>query len=258
MLDWKTYISGRGSVLEIIKAGVEIPPGSILFEDPPTHDIHRGLLSRVFTPQEDAGARAPGARLLRRGARPARRDRRVRFRRGPGQVHAHAGDRHAARHPRGGPGGHPRADRRRPAPRRGRPERDRVRRARLRRGLLRLHHLARRAPVRRPHDRVAQRRVRGRARHDAHPDPRRDPRVRRPAVRGRERDDDAPDRLRRRGPGPPPGPARRAGGGPLARQQRHRGVVALRGALTRPVPLRDDATSRSTARRCPRAASWSC
>lgn len=52
MLDWKTYISGRGSVLEIIKAGVEIPPGSILFEDPPTHDIHRGLLSRVFTPRK--------------------------------------------------------------------------------------------------------------------------------------------------------------------------------------------------------------
>ncbi len=52
MLDWKTYISGRGSVLEIIKAGVEIPPGSILFEDPPTHDIHRGLLSRVFTPKK--------------------------------------------------------------------------------------------------------------------------------------------------------------------------------------------------------------
>jgi cytochrome P450 len=52
MLDWKTYISGRGSVLEIIKAGVEIPPGSILFEDPPTHDTHRGLLSRVFTPRK--------------------------------------------------------------------------------------------------------------------------------------------------------------------------------------------------------------
>jgi len=52
MLDWKTYISGRGSVLEIIKAGVETPPGSILFEDPPTHDVHRGLLSRVFTPKK--------------------------------------------------------------------------------------------------------------------------------------------------------------------------------------------------------------
>ena len=52
MLDWKTYISGRGSVLEIIKAGMEIPPGSILFEDPPAHDEHRGLLSRVFTPKK--------------------------------------------------------------------------------------------------------------------------------------------------------------------------------------------------------------
>jgi cytochrome P450 len=52
MLDWKTYISGRGSVLELIKANVEIPPGSILFEDPPTHDVHRGLLSRVFTPKK--------------------------------------------------------------------------------------------------------------------------------------------------------------------------------------------------------------
>src|SRR6187397_3428988 len=37
-LDWRTYRSGRGSVLELIKSGVEIPPGSILFEDPPTHD----------------------------------------------------------------------------------------------------------------------------------------------------------------------------------------------------------------------------
>jgi cytochrome P450 len=52
MLDWQTYLSGRGSVLEIIKAGAEIPPGSILFEDPPTHDVHRSLLSRVFTPKK--------------------------------------------------------------------------------------------------------------------------------------------------------------------------------------------------------------
>ena len=52
MLDWKTYISGRGSILEMIKANVKIPPGSILFEDPPTHDLHRGLLSRVFTPKK--------------------------------------------------------------------------------------------------------------------------------------------------------------------------------------------------------------
>src|SRR5438067_7730721 len=50
-VEWKTYISGKGSVLELIKSGSDIPPGTILFEDPPTHDLHRGLLSRVFTPR---------------------------------------------------------------------------------------------------------------------------------------------------------------------------------------------------------------
>jgi cytochrome P450 len=53
-VEWRTYLSGRGSVLEMIKMGAEIPPGSILFEDPPTHDIHRSLLSRVFTPRRIA------------------------------------------------------------------------------------------------------------------------------------------------------------------------------------------------------------
>jgi cytochrome P450 len=52
--DWRTYISGKGSVLELIKSGVEIPPGTILFEDPPAHDAHRGLLARVFTPRRIA------------------------------------------------------------------------------------------------------------------------------------------------------------------------------------------------------------
>lgn len=51
LVDWKSYISGRGTVLEIIKSGLEMPPGSIIFEDPPTHDLHRGILSRVFTPR---------------------------------------------------------------------------------------------------------------------------------------------------------------------------------------------------------------
>jgi cytochrome P450 len=52
LVDWDTYRSGRGSVLELIKANVELPPGIILFEDPPVHDVHRGLLSRVFTPKK--------------------------------------------------------------------------------------------------------------------------------------------------------------------------------------------------------------
>jgi cytochrome P450 len=53
-VDWRTYISGKGSVLEIIKSGIEMPPGNILFEDPPSHDVHRSLLSRVFTPKRIA------------------------------------------------------------------------------------------------------------------------------------------------------------------------------------------------------------
>ena len=52
LLDWDTYRSGRGSILELIRADIELPPGLILFEDPPIHDIHRGLLSRVFTPKK--------------------------------------------------------------------------------------------------------------------------------------------------------------------------------------------------------------
>jgi cytochrome P450 len=53
-VDWRTFISGKGSVLEMIKADVPIPPGMILFEDPPIHDLHRKLLSRVFTPRRVA------------------------------------------------------------------------------------------------------------------------------------------------------------------------------------------------------------
>ncbi|MEX2293853.1 MAG: cytochrome P450 [Acidimicrobiales bacterium] len=52
--DRGTFISGRGGVLELIKAEIEIPPGTVIFEDPPTHTIHRGLLSRMFTPRKVA------------------------------------------------------------------------------------------------------------------------------------------------------------------------------------------------------------
>jgi cytochrome P450 len=53
-IDWQTYRSGKGSVLELIKSGAPMPPGVILFEDPPAHDLHRGLLARVFTPRRIA------------------------------------------------------------------------------------------------------------------------------------------------------------------------------------------------------------
>jgi len=51
LVDAKHYISGRGGILELIKANIEMPPGTLIFEDPPVHTIHRSLLSRVFTPR---------------------------------------------------------------------------------------------------------------------------------------------------------------------------------------------------------------
>jgi len=51
LIDRETYISSRGGILELIKANIQMPPGVLIFEDPPGHTIHRGLLSRVFTPR---------------------------------------------------------------------------------------------------------------------------------------------------------------------------------------------------------------
>jgi cytochrome P450 len=49
--DWQTYRSGRGTTADILFSGIEVPPGILLWEDPPLHDLHRRLLSRVFTPR---------------------------------------------------------------------------------------------------------------------------------------------------------------------------------------------------------------
>jgi cytochrome P450 len=54
LTDWRSYSSARGTVLELIRSGMQIPPGSILFEDPPLHDAHRALLARLFTPRRIA------------------------------------------------------------------------------------------------------------------------------------------------------------------------------------------------------------
>ncbi len=54
LVERDTFISGRGGILELIKANIEMPPGVVIFEDPPTHTIHRSLLSRVFTPKKVA------------------------------------------------------------------------------------------------------------------------------------------------------------------------------------------------------------
>lgn len=52
-VDWKTYSSHYGSVLELIDAGPEVldVARNMLFEDPPIHDLHRSILARAFTPR---------------------------------------------------------------------------------------------------------------------------------------------------------------------------------------------------------------
>jgi cytochrome P450 len=56
LLDWRTYSSGRGTVLELIDPlapEVEGPREGepMIFADPPYHDLLRSLVSRAFTPR---------------------------------------------------------------------------------------------------------------------------------------------------------------------------------------------------------------
>jgi cytochrome P450 len=89
LADWETFSSARGSLLELIKSGIEMPPGTLVFEDPRAHDIHRRLLVRVFTPRRVA-ALEPQVREFCRQLRPDH---------GRWRADADARDRHAAGHP---------------------------------------------------------------------------------------------------------------------------------------------------------------
>ena len=54
LVDWQTFSNTRSDILEIIKADMTLPSGVLLFEDPPVHTTHRGVMSRVFTPKRMA------------------------------------------------------------------------------------------------------------------------------------------------------------------------------------------------------------
>jgi cytochrome P450 len=51
LVDWQTFSSSRGDILEVVQSNMKLPVGIILWEDPPVHGKYRGLLSRVFTPR---------------------------------------------------------------------------------------------------------------------------------------------------------------------------------------------------------------
>src|SRR5690349_25010496 len=54
LLNWQVFSNTRSDILDLIKADIEFPSGVLLFEDPPVHTMHRGLMSRVFTPRRMA------------------------------------------------------------------------------------------------------------------------------------------------------------------------------------------------------------
>jgi cytochrome P450 len=47
-----TFSSARGGVYQIVAAGIDMPEGLFIAEDPPLHTVHRGLVSRLFTPKQ--------------------------------------------------------------------------------------------------------------------------------------------------------------------------------------------------------------
>jgi cytochrome P450 len=49
--DTQTFSSSRGDVLEYIKSDMDVPSGMFIWEDPPSHTVHRSVLTRVFTPR---------------------------------------------------------------------------------------------------------------------------------------------------------------------------------------------------------------
>ena len=54
LVNWQTFTSTRSDILDIMRADLELPSGVVMFEDPPLHTKHRGLMSRVFTPRRMA------------------------------------------------------------------------------------------------------------------------------------------------------------------------------------------------------------
>ncbi|MCX2934563.1 cytochrome P450 [Mycobacterium sp. CVI_P3] len=54
LLENETFISGRGGILDFIRANLTMPPAMFIFTDPPSHTRYRKVLHGVFTPRRVA------------------------------------------------------------------------------------------------------------------------------------------------------------------------------------------------------------
>ena len=103
--DHETFSSAKSDILELIKTDDGAAVGRVHLRGPAAaHGPPRHPVPGLHA-EEDAGPRAADPRVLRRRARSPRRHRPARLRGRPRRQDADEGDRHAARHPRGGPGG---------------------------------------------------------------------------------------------------------------------------------------------------------
>ena len=192
LLDRQTFSSARGSVLEFIKANIEIPPGNFYLRGSTVARCSSRLALKSVHPEEDARPRGEGPRVLRKCSRSTCRRWSSRLRRRSRGADPDAHDRNASWCPRIRPRGSPRPRQCLAAHRSWETNGCISGQPRAGGFLLRLHRLASDPPLRRPDVGIAVRRIRRRARENAKAHPRRGSHVCECDLRRRQRDHESP------------------------------------------------------------------